>query len=192
MYRDLLWRSIAWRPLLNTTIYISKLYGSAFRQLSEKRSRQTPASRTNAYRHHPGASAWQVTDFPTNRSRSCCSRPRTMRAAPDAFNSRRLSAAAQGVESQQRSRAHRPRHDAHPAMVGRLRLRFAVCRTARGLASLPCIRGRAVSRIKCNTLSVSSDFLVHHLGRGHPSQRLARSPVHQLGDMVEFFLADAR
>ena len=50
----------------------------------------------------------------------------------------------------------------------------------------------AVSRIKCNTLSVSSDFLVHHLGRGHPAQRLARSPVHQLGDVVEFFLADAR
>ena len=49
----------------------------------------------------------------------------------------------------------------------------------------------AVSRSKRNTLRMSGDFLVHHLSWGHPTQRLPRSPVHELGDMIEFFLADA-
>jgi len=33
-------------------------------------------------------------------------------------------------------------------------------------------------------MSVSSDFLVRHLGRSHPTVRLPWSPIHQFGGVV--------
>ena len=41
-------------------------------------------------------------------------------------------------------------------------------------------QGRAVSRIKRNTLRMNGDLLVHPLSWGHPTQGLPRSPIHEL------------